>query len=324
MASSSRLSSLAHDSVSSDSSNKPSPSSSSSSSSSSSGRSTTRRSARPRRLLSPRSSRRISIPPTRMTRAVSTLGSSSSSSSEPEGRSSSSTESEEVSESWSGLRTRRPPALGPYAPNIWRCLRLGPPPPRSATNSASPSSGPYRPPLPPPPTWLFESDAGPPPRAPPPRPRPRPPSPRPRPRPPRPPRPADLWRPPILAHSGTQDYASLGNAERLDRRHVLRQSPVRREAKFRAAHPSRPDVGKSAEKANASGGEVAALRARNYMYETRFRRYLNTRHAPSSRAPSSRASSFRFTARCTLSFHSSRRLCISSNCSFDCSWVGDR
>ena len=141
---------------------------------------------------------------------------------------------------------------------------------------------------------------------------------------PRPPRPADLWRPPILAHSGTQDYASLGNAERLDRRHVLRQSPVRREAKFRAAHPSRPDVGKSAEKANASGGEVAALRARNYMYETRFRRYLNTRHAPSSRAPSSRASSFRFTARCTLSFHSSRRLCISSNCSFDCSWVGDR
>ena len=107
---------------------------------------------------------------------------------------------------------------------------------------------------------------------------------------------------------------ALGNARlRLTRecrtprpRHVLRQVSGTTRGEV-SGHPSSPHIGKSAEKANASGGEVAALRARNYMYETRFRRYLNTRHAPSSRAPSSRASSFRFTARCTLSFHPSRR-----------------
>ena len=253
-----------------------------------------------------------------MTRAVSTLGSSTSSSSEPEGRWSSSTESSEseVSESSSGLRTRRPPALGPYAPNIWRCLRLGPPPPRSATKSASPSSGPYRPPLapralPPPPTWLFESDAEPPPR--PPRPRPRPPSPRvaPRPRPPRPPRPAGLWRPPMRAHSGMPDHACPQRVSSHVSSTDLRQ-------KRGCGGDSRAGLGgRFFAKANARGGSGGYL-----AYKKRVSR--GTHHAPSPRAPSPRPPSFRFTARCTLLFHSSRRLCISSNCSFDCSWVGER
>lgn len=92
------------------------------------------------------------------------------------------------------------------------------------------------------------------------------------------------------------------------------RSPGRKEA----AGDSRAGLGgRFFAKANARGGSGGYL-----AYKKRVSR--GTHHAPSPRAPSPRPPSFRFTARCTLLFHSSRRLCISSNCSFDCSWVGER